>query len=30
MLITTINKKVSEHNLLCPPSAQKMRVKTDI
>ena len=30
MLIPTINKKVSEHNLLCPPSAQKMRVKTDI
>ncbi|MGW5982282.1 DnaJ family domain-containing protein [Bacillus mycoides] len=29
MLIRTINKKVSEHNLLCPPSAQKMRVKTD-
>ncbi|MGG0730271.1 DUF1992 domain-containing protein [Bacillus paramycoides] len=28
-LIQTINKKVSEHNLLCPPSAQKMRVKTD-
>ncbi|MGE7632646.1 DUF1992 domain-containing protein [Bacillus paramycoides] len=28
-LIQTINKKVSEHNVLCPPSAQKMRVKTD-
>ncbi|MED0973036.1 DUF1992 domain-containing protein [Bacillus paramycoides] len=28
-LIQIINKKVSEHNLLCPPSAQKMRVKTD-
>ncbi|MEK5247393.1 DUF1992 domain-containing protein [Bacillus sp. FSL R9-9530] len=29
-LIRTINKKVLEHNLLCPPSAQKTRVKTDI
>ncbi|HDR3887575.1 TPA: DUF1992 domain-containing protein [Bacillus cereus] len=28
-LIQIINKKVSEHNLLCPPSAQKMRMKTD-
>lgn len=28
-LIRTINKKVLEHNLLCPPSAQKTRVKTD-
>ncbi|MCI4056847.1 DUF1992 domain-containing protein [Bacillus cereus] len=28
-LIRTINKKVLEHNLLCPPSAQKMRVKMD-
>ncbi|WJE25541.1 DUF1992 domain-containing protein [Bacillus cereus] len=28
-LIRTINKKVIEYNLLCPPSAQKMRVKTD-
>ncbi|MBC6973381.1 DUF1992 domain-containing protein [Bacillus sp. Xin] len=28
-LIETINKKVSEHNLLCPPTAQKMRVKMD-
>ncbi|WP_243522255.1 DUF1992 domain-containing protein [Bacillus pseudomycoides] len=28
-LIETINKKVSEHNLLCPPTAQKMRAKTD-
>ena len=26
-LIRTINKKVIEYNLLCPPSAQKMRVK---
>ncbi|PFJ54932.1 enterochelin esterase [Bacillus cereus] len=28
-LIRIINKKVSEHNLICPPSAQKTRVKTD-
>ncbi|PGO21569.1 enterochelin esterase [Bacillus cereus] len=28
-LIRIINKKVLEHNLLCPPSAQKTRVKTD-
>ncbi|PEB13225.1 DUF1992 domain-containing protein [Bacillus cereus] len=28
-LIRTINKKVLEHNLLCPPSAQKMRMKMD-
>ncbi|MGE6598794.1 DnaJ family domain-containing protein [Bacillus proteolyticus] len=28
-LIRTINKKVLEHNLICPPSAQKTRVKTD-
>ena len=28
-LVRTINKKVLEHNLLCPASAQKMRVKTD-
>ena len=28
-LIRTINKKVLEHNLLCPASAQKTRVKTD-
>ncbi|TKH63154.1 DUF1992 domain-containing protein, partial [Bacillus cereus] len=28
-LIRTINKKVLEHNLLCPTSAQKMRVKMD-
>ncbi|WP_242268304.1 DnaJ family domain-containing protein [Bacillus cereus group sp. BfR-BA-01352] len=28
-LIRTINKKVLEHNLLCPPSAQKTRVKMD-
>ncbi|KEK23415.1 DUF1992 domain-containing protein [Bacillus gaemokensis] len=28
-LIRTINKKVLEHNLICPVSAQKMRVKTD-
>ncbi|MDM5239407.1 DUF1992 domain-containing protein [Bacillus cereus] len=28
-LIQIINKKVSEHNLICPPSAQKTRVKTD-
>ncbi|HDX9610135.1 TPA: DUF1992 domain-containing protein [Bacillus toyonensis] len=28
-LIRTINKKVLEHNLLCPPSAQKTRAKMD-
>ncbi|PHB28182.1 enterochelin esterase [Bacillus pseudomycoides] len=28
-LVRTINKRVLEHNLLCPASAQKMRVKTD-
>ncbi|KFM99097.1 DUF1992 domain-containing protein [Bacillus clarus] len=28
-LIRTINKKILEHNLLCPPTAQKMRVRAD-
>lgn len=28
-LIRIINKKVLEHNLLCPPSAQKTRMETD-
>ncbi|PFN27804.1 DUF1992 domain-containing protein [Bacillus cereus] len=28
-LIEIINKKVAKHNLLCPPSAQKTRMKTD-
>ncbi|EMA6343029.1 DUF1992 domain-containing protein [Bacillus cytotoxicus] len=28
-LVRKINKKILEYNLICPPSAQKMRVKLD-
>ncbi|MEN1936239.1 DUF1992 domain-containing protein [Paenibacillus sp. 102] len=28
-LVRIINKKILEHNLICPTSAQKMRVKKD-
>ncbi|WP_017149423.1 DUF1992 domain-containing protein [Bacillus bingmayongensis] len=28
-LVRMINKKILEHNLICPPSVQKMRVKLE-